>query len=371
MKIVVLGGAGAMGSEVVKDLVKGEDVSEVVVADLRAGEAARLATLLGSKALAQSVDVTDHQALVQLMSNADVVVNCVGPYYEFGLHILRAAIEARTDYVDICDDPDTTVEMLDLDEEAKNAGITCVVGLGTSPGTSNIMAKHGADKLDRTDEIHIYWMTHRADPAARTPAQLLHGAHCLDGMVTQFLDGQWVKVPALSGGKVVDFGEPAGQVETGFFGHPEPMTLPRYIKGIKAVTNRGTQYPAWAAQQMKCQVLLGLFSTRPIKVKGVEISPREFMSAYIEQTPPAGEWGKPATAMKIEVIGERSGEPKTIVYGGASGLGGEQEATGWPASIGAQMLGRGEIKVKGVVPPEACIDFRKFMTELGKRGVIT
>jgi saccharopine dehydrogenase-like NADP-dependent oxidoreductase len=40
-----------------------------------------------------------------------------------------------------------------------------------------------------------------------------------------------------------------------------------------------------------------------------------------------------------------------------------------PLSIGAQMITRGEVKVRGVVPPEAALDPEIFFAELAKREI--
>ena len=56
----------------------------------------------GARAVA--VDARSRESLVSAMRGANVVLNCVGPFYRFGPPILEAAIEARVDYVDVCDD---------------------------------------------------------------------------------------------------------------------------------------------------------------------------------------------------------------------------------------------------------------------------
>jgi len=54
------------------------------------------------------VDATDKEDLSRVIKGADVVVNCVGPFYKFAPRILETAIENSVDYVDICDDYDAT-----------------------------------------------------------------------------------------------------------------------------------------------------------------------------------------------------------------------------------------------------------------------
>jgi saccharopine dehydrogenase-like NADP-dependent oxidoreductase len=64
----------------------------------------------------------------------------------------------------------------------------------------------------------------------------------------------------------------------------------------------------------------------------------------------------------------KNGKPHEYIYGGATTS--MAKATAAPAAIGALMIYEGDIKKKGVFAPEGCIDnFRKFMTELKKRGI--
>ncbi|QOW25583.1 hypothetical protein [Lysobacter sp. H23M47] len=54
---------------------------------------------------------------------------------------LKSAIEAGCHYVDIRDDAQPTVDMLELHEQASQAGIVALVGCGVSPGTLNVLAR--------------------------------------------------------------------------------------------------------------------------------------------------------------------------------------------------------------------------------------
>src|SRR5699024_6869261 len=121
-----------------RDLVASDQVNSVVVGDLNLDAANRLKQEIGSdKVSTMQVDATDNAELIKALQNVDVVVSFVGPYYRFGLPILQAAIEAGCHYVDICDDAQPTADMLELHDQAKQAGIVAVVGCGVSPGTLN------------------------------------------------------------------------------------------------------------------------------------------------------------------------------------------------------------------------------------------
>ena len=133
IKVVALGGCGGMGRYAVRTALDYDFVKEVVIADLDETRGQAFAQKCGPKASFQKIDVTDQPALKGLFTGADVVLATVGPYYRYGVPILRAAIETRCHYIDINDDWEPTLEMLDLNEHAKKAGITAIIGLGASP----------------------------------------------------------------------------------------------------------------------------------------------------------------------------------------------------------------------------------------------
>ena len=366
MRILVLGGCGAQGTFATRDLVESKDVSEVIIGDIDVKKARRVAADIGSPKLSTiQIDVNDHQNLVKVMKDVDVVVNFVGPYYEHGVKVVRAAIEAGKNYVDVCDDYDATQKMLALNNLAKDKGITILLGLGVSPGIANLIAKYGADKLDQVEEIKIAWVIGAEEPEG--PAVLYHTFHGVTGSIPQFLDGKLVEVPAVSGKEIVEFPEPVGKAEVFYYGHPEPITIPQTIKGVKVVTNKGGVLPPELNQLLIALAEVGLTGLTPITIKNREITPRDFLVAYMAsfmpEELPSG--GPPTSAIKIEVKGKKEGMDTKYIYSAVGRMG---ESTGTPASIGAQMLGRGDIKIKGVVAPEACIDLELFIAEMLKRG---
>lgn len=367
MRIVVLGGAGDMGSAIVRDLVQ-SDVSEVIIADFNQEKANSICSELKGKKTklsAQFVDANDHASLVQAIRGADAVASAIGPFYEFGPKTAKAAIEAGVSYVDIDDDYDATKATLEMDDEAKKAGVVVIVGLGWTPGITNVCARYGASKLEQVDEIDIAWAGTAADSSGH--AVLYHVWHALSGMVPMYLNGEWREVPAGSEGKMYDFPQPVGGVQCFYCGHPEPVTMPRFLKGIKAVTIRGTFYPEFLSEAVAAITQLGLTSTEPIMVGAVSISPRDFITAYTESIEDIFRIGvEPSSGTWVEVRGHKGGNPTHYTYRAADRM---YKQTGIPASVGAQMIARGDIKTKGVLAPEACIEPEPFFAELAKRNI--
>ena len=367
MKVLALGGCGQEGKTTVRDLIKSEDVSHIVIGDINLENADKFkAELASDKVSTLHVDVNDHDKLVAAMKEADVVVNFAGPFYKHGVKAIEAAIEAKRDYVDICDDYDATRDMLALDKKASSAGITAIVGLGASPGMTNMFAKYGADKLDQVDEIDVRWIVSASDvdePGAS--AAVDHAMHMLDGNVPQYLEGKFQDVPALTGSEWAVF-PVIGETEVYYVGHPEPVTLPLYIKGIQRATCKGG-VPG-ADEMLKAFSGLGLTSADPIDVRGSMISPRDVALALygMAPEPEPEEMPPPVSEFEVCVRGKKGEDTVQVVYTCSGKM---TLWTGIPAAIGTLMLGKGEIQIKGVHAPEGCVDTTRFFAEIARRGM--
>ncbi|MFD3707470.1 saccharopine dehydrogenase family protein [Nocardia sp. NPDC058658] len=235
MRVLALGGAGEMG-RVAARIMHGDDrVTALTIAD-RDGVAARaFADELG--ATARRLDVTDGPALAAAMGEADLVVNTVGPYFRFGPPILAAAIAARCDYIDICDDPQPTLEMLDMDGQARAAGVTALVGMGASPGIANLLAVLAGRELDRVDSVITGWNIHSAHTEPAGPgatAAVVHGMAQIAGDIPVVRDGVRTQRPALERMRVDYPGLGTGEGRS--FGHPEAITVSRAFPELRDAT---------------------------------------------------------------------------------------------------------------------------------------
>ncbi|WP_280484293.1 saccharopine dehydrogenase NADP-binding domain-containing protein [Nocardia cyriacigeorgica] len=128
-----VGWGGEVGRAAVRVLAGAPDVERLVVADLSEGRAREVVAELGDHCVARAIDVTDHADLVAAIRGCDIVVNTVGPYFRFGPGVLRAAIEAERDYVDVCDDPVPTMAMLEMNADGRGRGVNRGGGGGGRP----------------------------------------------------------------------------------------------------------------------------------------------------------------------------------------------------------------------------------------------
>jgi saccharopine dehydrogenase (NAD+, L-lysine-forming) len=365
MKALVLGGTGGMGQGVARDLIKQEQIGQVILGDINTDPNRVQEKLRASEKVSlRRIDVNDHNSLVSAIKDADVVINCAGPFYKTAVAVAKAAVEAKVDYIDICDDYEAAEILFasDIDKAAREAGITVLTGMGSDPGTNNVIVKWYANQLDRVDEIALFWVVSIAELAG---AAWDHSLHMTLGKIPQYLDGKLEYVEGGTGEETAQFLEPLGTCQVRYVGHPQPLTIPRYIKGVKRVVIKGALIPSWVDQLITEQKETGFLSQESIEVKGTKVVPYDLTLRLWDAISRNRDRGPFASGLKVIVKGERKGKQVTYT---ADIVGRMAPGTGLPASIAALMLHAGDIKVKGVVAPEGCIDPEKFIAALLKRG---
>jgi saccharopine dehydrogenase-like NADP-dependent oxidoreductase len=379
MQVLVIGGSGVVGRGVVKGIANAEGVSRVVLtANSRIDKAKEIADEVGIKAEAVQLNVEDHPSMLKLMKDADLVLNMTGPASKYAVPVLKTALDAKKNYVDVNDDAESLPGLFALDDAAKKAGLTMLVCTGASPGQSNLLARHGADSLDYVDEINITWAC-GINIAADTPANWGHRLNMYAQRVPMFEDGKVVEVEGGSGALEMNWPLPVGRLVHRYCGHSEPITIPRYIKkGLKRVSCRGAVTPGDINDLFIYLGSLGLASPEAFKVGDKDISPFEFMSHYISSSifqktdfcKRLLELEKsigPNFELNVEVIGKRNEKPTKIV---CTQIGPDRNsATYIPTWVMAHMVISGEINKKGVFSPEALgLDPRPIIKEIEKQG---
>ena len=359
MKIIVLGGAGDMGSKTVEDLVRQEDVERVTIADRNAPAAEGLARRLSGRGAAvdfKTVDANDHQALVQALRGYDVIAGALGPYFLFEARLIRAAIEAGVDYASICDEWEPAEEVIDrFDGAAREAGVTAITGLGASPGVTNMLASAMARELDRVRGMTISVIVPMNGGVGG--AALRHALHIMSGEVAVWRGGGRKLIKALSDERKVTFPK-FGTVTAWNMGHSEPVTVPRYFPGIEEVGfYMGIGKGAWPIIQM---AKWGLFEND---------RRADFFTRILNQVERVLAGKNPAAgAVRVDVWGEKEGREVRLMN---CGTGQMREITGLSLAVGTLMLGRGELvsETGGVYAPEGCLEPTAFMEGMKARGM--
>ena len=381
--VIVLGGSGAVGSHAARTLALHDAFDRVIVADLDLSRAEELVGQWGiDGAEAARVDVSDPAGLRAALRGVDLVLNCTGPFYALAVPVLEAVLDAGVkQYVDVCDDVDATLQLLEMDKTVREAGACALMGMGNSPGVTNLLGRLAADfLLDEVEAVDIFH-AHGGEPfeGAGVVAHRLHG---MDMEIPMFLDGEL---------RHVRFFEPEGlalrrEVALHLVGdavpvypypHPEQITMPRHLT-LRRVTNRGTVLPDEYFQLTTEVARLGLTSDEPLDVGGQAVVPMEFAIAYLlkqrdailERTGFGGQRG----CAKVVARGTRRGEFRQYNFSMASEDQALGEGTGIPAAMGAILMQQGKVEGHGVFPPEACVKPMDFMglvrpiLELSQKG---
>ena len=373
MRILAIGGSGSMARYAMRATQNFSAVDEIVIADINKEAANSFASTLNNKVSAIQLDVTDSKALKNSMKGVDTVVNTCGPFFKFGTPILSTAISSGCNYVDICDDWEPTLDMLNLDSAAKSAGISATIGLGASPGLTNLMALIAIRELDSVSKVFTGWDAGGTsiDETAKKQsvnAAMMHAVEQITGKVKIYQDSTYKMVKPL---KSIDVNYPGLTTFTGnIIGHPEALTFPHYFKDLKDSINlaHGGSVGSFVLKAIAELVNVGLLSKNKAAnvfawLENQGSSERNLSSNY----PPVMygyadglKNGDPAS-VGVCLSNEQRSSASTNNYD-AIGMG---EITGIPLACGIKMLAEGKINKSGVFSPEAGhIDPHDFITDV-------
>jgi saccharopine dehydrogenase (NAD+, L-lysine-forming) len=383
MRIVALGGAGLMGRSAVADLAAQPGAVAIVIADRDlAGARAVAARAGGANVTATQIDVRDLDALVALLRDADAVLNSVN--YAFNLPVMRAALEARTAYVDLGGLFHVTRQQWELHGAFAEAGVCAVLSMGSAPGITNVQSRYAADRLDRVNAIRCY------DGISVAAMDRIGWGYALDTILDEvslppvaFENGDWRQLEPLSGEEEFAFRAPIGHARVHHTIHSEAATIPVSLadKGIRECSFKinAFGYPEPVFDQIRTLVGLGLADTEPIAVNGASIAPRSVLSALLARSQAGSPAvpGEPDGAEEIVTVaeGERDGEAISYRVGtlahAADGFDAGARVTGIPPAIVARWLAEGVIADPGVYPPEQIVEPERLFDELARRGIET
>lgn len=382
MRVVAVGGCGSMGKFAVRTALSFSVVEKIIIADQDVERAKALAEQCGAKASAARVDVTDGASLAKLFSGAHAVLNTVGPFYRFGMQVLRAAIQAGISYLDINDDWEPTLEMLGLNERAREAGVTAIIGMGASPGISNLLAVKAIRELDRVQDVYTGWNINAAvaeppeggysldrlrAPDYQPSAAVVHGVHQLSGKIRVRRGGEFTDARPI---QKVSLEYPGlGRGTAWSIGHPEPITLPRYFPDIRNSLNL---FVCPRKDVLQIRLLTWLMKLRILSVRRAAIlfEKDEVRKRIWEKDTmdwrykvPRGE--VPLPPLFAVAYGTREGKPAAagaaLLSAPAGKMGG---LTGVPLAVGLSLLAEKRITLPGVFAPEGAIDPDSFFDAL-------
>jgi lysine 6-dehydrogenase len=372
--VAVVGAAGIIGPAIVATLAEHESVERILVLDMdEAGARAVAERHGGGRASAGVLDVTDRVRAAAALDGADVLLNTAA--YRVNLDAMEAALEAGAHYLDLGGLFHVTRKQLELDERFREAGLLAVLGMGSTPGKTNVMAARAVELLgDEVERIVVAAAGRDPDPP---PGPLV-----TPYAIETILDELSMPTPVVRGGEVelldpmtdagtIEFGPPAGSAPTIYTIHSEQATFADSF-GAHGVSFQLSLNPVFL-ERVRFLTELGLASTEPIEVCGADVVPRQVLLALLRRLPKASPSHRAFGIHRVEAHGREGGlavvECVTTAVDRLD-FGGGVLSTACPPAVVADMICRGELAAHtGVLPSERCVPYGPLFARLEHYGV--
>jgi lysine 6-dehydrogenase len=401
MKVLVIG-SGEVGTSSAWDLLRDSEVEIVGIVGRRKSSLERIRKWLSSDKLKLHVlDVSNATDMKSLMQQYDVGIVSL-PDRKTSYRTLETAIDTRFNIVDILEEyhrrPDRyeteginiphqmTLEEYGgwLHERAMENDVIVVDGLGFAPGLSNITTGEAIGKMDKAESaIARVGGIPTKEASVKYPLKYMITwafEHVLREYMIQVevvKNGKVVEVPALSDRETFRFAKLGKNEELECAITPG---MPSYIYTRPHLNEFAEKTIRWPGHYEGIDTLkeFGMLDLTPVEFRGMKIVPRDFILSLIGPKLKAAEGDTDVCVMQNTVTGTKNGHKIRIDYymweeadkeNGISAMG---RVTGFPAAIGAKLVGRGEIEKKGIVAPEDAIEgkvYRNFMDELAKKNI--
>jgi len=276
---------------------------------------------------AEHVDARDPASLARALEGADVVVNAAD--YRLNLDVMWGALEAGAHYVDLGGLFHVTRAQLKLYDEFDAAELTAVLGLGSAPGKTNLLAAAAARRLGSDPVSMEIWAATRDPAAADHPFPAPYSVQTLRDELRMrpvvLRDAGLEEVDPLSGAATREFPEPVGSAEGIFTLHSELATLPVSLATLREASFRLCLSP-------------GLLD------KLLALEEGELPEPYTQSAESVAVHEVELRAEDARVVG------RTVTRGGSA------RSTSEPAARGAVELAEGRLSKPGVHPPEIAVD---------------
>jgi saccharopine dehydrogenase-like NADP-dependent oxidoreductase len=383
VRILVVG-AGGVGGAVAPIAARRHFFERIVFADLdpaRAGAAAARDARFGFAEL----DASDAGAIAELAraERIDAVLNAADP--RFNPPIFQAAFDAGCTYLDMA----MTLSkpggerlgdaQFAEDGRWREAGRLALVGIGVEPGLSDVFARYAADHLfAEIDEIGVRDgadLTVDGYDFAPTFSIWTTIEECLNPPVIWERGRGWYTTEPFSEPEVFDFPEGIGPVECVNVEHEEVLLIPRWIDCNRVTFKYGLGEEF--IDVLKTLHKLGLDSTEPVRVRGVDVAPRDMVAAVLPDPATLGSRMRGRTCAGTHVTGTgKDGRPRAtylyhVVDNEETMRRDGAQAVVWQTAVNPvvalELLATGAWSGAGVLGPEA-FDAVPFLDLLAEHG---
>lgn len=396
-KIVQLG-YGKMGKVVLDDLLKTAQFDELVVADARSNLVLEVAEIEDSRVRPVILDVDNRRELLVLMEGADIVVELLPIRYT--MQVAQAAVEAGTHMVSSVFITDWSIQdpegvkrqqeqMAEVDQKAKEKGLTILKEFGMDPGLDLIIAGETVRQFDEVKVLYTYgagfpeYHLSQANPIGykftwsiidTICSYSIPGRIIKDGAVHEILADSMFEPGNYH---ILNLKETGGPLECFVNGDGESLArvFPTIAESATTLGRFFCRWPGHAAfweKMVKC----GFNRIESVKVGGVDVIPAAFCAALLgsQQQFHFGEGERDVALIRVDARGIKNGKPTRVVsqiidYRDLkTGFTAMQRTVAYPMSIGAQMIMDGHLSKRGIVGPSE-VPFEPVDTELRRRGL--
>jgi saccharopine dehydrogenase-like NADP-dependent oxidoreductase len=376
-------GMGLQGKAVVHDLEHSELISAVLAADMEAEKARAYVEQMGYRKV-QVVPFTALQPepLERLIreTKSHVLICMLPP--DFQPSLARAAIAAGVPYVS----SSYTGTLTELDASAKVNGVAVLPEMGMDPGIDLILGKLAVEDLDVVHGMHSY--------GAGLPEPACAGDNPIHYKITWTFEGvlKAYMRPARLMKKGMEVSIPSGRIFRKEYGHtlevPGVGALDAYPNGDairyidifglgKELKDMGRYAMRWPGHNQFWNIMaeLGFMGEIPVRMEGVEISPRQFVVAHLTPRLQFRDTERDMVVIRVEAWGLKKEKPRRVTYelvdyrDLSTGLFAMNRTVGFTTSIGAQLILAGKITKAGVLSPVRDVPHRDVLQELKKRGM--
>jgi len=380
MQVLVLGGCGNQGRAALYDLSRNTSVVQITCADIQPGLIHSFDFIDTNKILTVEMDAEDQNALASIMDrNFDVVLDFLPP--QCIRTVAEAAIKNGLNLVNT----NYASDILDLDHDAKERGISIIPECGLDPGIDLIIYNYSLKYFDEVFRLNSYCGGIPEKAACDNPLNYKISWN-IDAVLksqkrdaTLIADSEVVHIPSKNQHKNafihnIEFPE-LGTLEAIPNGNALYYASLLKIADTLHETGRYTlRWPGWSSfwHPMK---ELGFLSDKPIKGLPEEVTPFELVAKQLEPQLQYNQNEKDLCVMVNKVEGVRKGNHQIMTCSLLierdlkNGLMAMSMGVAYPACIVAEMIVKGKIEKKGVLSPVRDIPPDLFMTELEKRGI--
>lgn len=368
-------GSGLMGSALAYDLARSKDVSTITVADVDLQRVESVARTIGSaKIKTRQLDVNDYDAVIECMTGHVCTFGAVSYRYNYAL--TKAAIEAGTHYLDLGGNDEVVARQMTLHELAKKTNVLVLPNCGLAPGMANVIAARAAELFESVERLTIRVGGLPQHPKPPLNYQLVFSPEGLineySGKSITLRDYQVAEIDTMAEIEALEFPPPFGKLEA-FHTSGGSSSLPQMFRGkVRHLDYKTIRYPGHC-ERFKTLLDLGFGSNEPITVGSNLMTAKEMFYELLKRRLSGN--SPDVVLMRIEITGTKNGKQTTLryelidSYDKNANITAMMRTTSYPTAIIAQMIARGTINERGVMPPEQCVPLQPFLEELRKRAI--